>query len=159
MRNLLCGRGVRTTILCPICLHDVEHLLHIFLDCNFAKERWKSVRLEFDSTTVESCSDWLLHILNTKDNAAMIKVATVLWGIWSSRTMKIWEHKTVTPVLTMHRSSQQINQWREAQSNRLKFLAAGNQTVEQGVTKWVAPVEDFLTVNVGASLKQGTPSL
>lgn len=37
VRNLLRGRGVQTTIICPMCGSDVEHLLHIFLDCNFAK--------------------------------------------------------------------------------------------------------------------------
>lgn len=41
IRKLLRGRGIQTTILCPMCGLDVEHLLHIFLDCKFTKECWR----------------------------------------------------------------------------------------------------------------------
>lgn len=31
VRNLLRGKGVPTTIMCPICNVDVEHMAHLFL--------------------------------------------------------------------------------------------------------------------------------
>lgn len=65
VRNLLRGRGVNTTIICPMCERDVEHLLHIFLDCNFGKDCWRTLGLEFNTDDVESCVDWVLRYLAT----------------------------------------------------------------------------------------------
>lgn len=36
VRNVLRGKGVTLPIVCPMCETDVEHLLHVFFDCNFA---------------------------------------------------------------------------------------------------------------------------
>lgn len=40
VRNLLRGKGVRVPISCVMCIGDVEHLMHLFLDCGFAKACW-----------------------------------------------------------------------------------------------------------------------
>lgn len=57
VHNLLRGKGVDTTIMCPMCLNDVEHLMHIFLDYNFAKECWKIMSMELDPSNIESCPE------------------------------------------------------------------------------------------------------
>lgn len=56
VRNLLRGRGVQTIIICPMCSSDVEHLLHIFLDCDFVKACWEDMGLNYNTIAVESCS-------------------------------------------------------------------------------------------------------
>lgn len=53
VRNMLRGRGVQTTIVCPMCMTDVEHLFHIFHDCRFAKECWRILQLNFDTSRME----------------------------------------------------------------------------------------------------------
>lgn len=89
VRNLLRGRGVQTTIICPMCGVDVEHLLHVFLDCRFANACWRVLGLEFDTSTIESCPDWLLQSLASESHERLVQVATVLWGIWSARNLKV----------------------------------------------------------------------
>lgn len=37
VRNLLRGKGVRSTIMCPMCGSDIEQLLHIFFYCEYAQ--------------------------------------------------------------------------------------------------------------------------
>lgn len=37
VRNLLRGKGVRTTIMCPMCGSDIEHLLHVFFYYEYAQ--------------------------------------------------------------------------------------------------------------------------
>lgn len=63
---LLRSRGVYTKIMCPMCGNDVEHLLHIFLDCPFAKGYWTIMNLEFNVAAVESCPEWVLQLLATE---------------------------------------------------------------------------------------------
>lgn len=37
-----------TTIICPMCERDIEHLVHLFFDCSFAKECWCNSGLSYD---------------------------------------------------------------------------------------------------------------
>lgn len=93
MRNLLRSKGVQTTIICPMCQIDVEHLLHVFLDCSFAKSCWSALGLQFDTSRVESAPEWLLEKLSNEDKEVLVQIAVVLWGIWSVRNLRVWEQK------------------------------------------------------------------
>lgn len=89
VRNILRIKGIQTSIICPVCTNDVEHVLHVFLDCYFAKECWRILGLDFDTSQVETCSEWLLQRLVEKDNEHLVSIAMKLWGIWSARNMKV----------------------------------------------------------------------
>lgn len=72
-----------------MCEHDIEHLLHIFFDCEFAKLCWRVMNLEFNMSTVEYASEWLLQKLAGESQDIRVKIATILWCIWSARNMKV----------------------------------------------------------------------
>lgn len=91
VRNVLRGRGVNTTIICPMCKVDVEHLFHIFLDCKFAKDCWNTIGLNPTSDNAESCGEWILQWLANFDHETALSMTTVLWGIWTARNLKVWE--------------------------------------------------------------------
>lgn len=74
-----------------MCIYDVEHPLHIFLDCKFAKDYWNYSGLEFDATTTESLAEWLLGKFAQEDHDIYVLIATGLWGIWYARNQKVWE--------------------------------------------------------------------
>lgn len=59
IRSLLRGRGIQTTILCPMCGTDVTHVLHIFLDCTFTKNCRRALGWEFNTNFIESFLEWL----------------------------------------------------------------------------------------------------
>lgn len=101
VRNILRGRGVQTTILCPMCGVDVEHLLYVFLDCKFVKDCWKYMSLEFDTSEIESLPEWLLQRLGEENHEKMVRMTMVLWGIWNARNMRMWDNKVVTGELAM----------------------------------------------------------
>lgn len=82
IRNQLRFRGIPITIMCLLCAVDVEHLLHVFFDCTFAKACWQAAGLGFDMSQVSSPSEWLLNILETSNHDENMKIAIVLWEIW-----------------------------------------------------------------------------
>lgn len=90
VRNKLRGRGVPVTIGCPMCVGEVEHLCHMFFDCKFAQECWKIVGLSFNTRDVEYMYEWLLQLLVNGLDDVMIKVSSVLWGVWFSRNKRIF---------------------------------------------------------------------
>lgn len=98
-----------------VCTIDIEHVLHVFLDYHFAKKCWKISRLDFDTSQVETCSEWMLQRLINEDNEHLVSIATGLWGIWSARNMKVWENKIITHELAVQRSSNLVVQWQSMQ--------------------------------------------
>lgn len=92
------------------------------------------------------------------EQCCKIKIASVLWGLWFSRNLKVWENKMVTPQITMDWSVKHITEWQTARKTKLSRLQTNTQSAVQGSTKWVAPVEGKLKVNVDASVVAGTPS-
>lgn len=63
VRKRLRTKGVSLPISCPMCNVDIEHLIHFFYDCRFAKHCWNHVGLSYDWNSVESVPDWLLNKL------------------------------------------------------------------------------------------------
>lgn len=60
VHNMLIGKGVNVTIMCPMCNMDVEHLLYIFFDCRFALDCWKVMNMTYDMREAISVPNWLL---------------------------------------------------------------------------------------------------
>lgn len=65
VRLRLSSKGIRLPIICPMCSLDIEHLLHVFFDCQFAHQCWNNVGLVFDMSRVEEAPVWLLSMLST----------------------------------------------------------------------------------------------
>lgn len=87
---------MNSTIIFQMCERDIEHLLHIFFDCKFAKDCWQVMNLEFNMANVENASDWLLQKLSGEPKDVNVQIATVLWGIWYARNLKVWDSKRLT---------------------------------------------------------------
>lgn len=50
---------MNSTIIFQMCERDIEHLLHIFFDCKFAKDCWQVMNLEFNMANVENAAETL----------------------------------------------------------------------------------------------------
>lgn len=102
MRNILRGKGISVPISCPMCIGDIEHLLHLFFDCKFAKDCWRCVGLEYEMQIVENAPSWFLEKLASETHDNLVKIETVVWGVWFTRNKKIFEGKCLTPTAAMH---------------------------------------------------------
>lgn len=155
VRNLLRGKGVETTIMCPMCGIDIEHVRHLFFECLFAIECWQKVGLSFDMSDVEYASSCMLDVIS-KENAENIqRMAIVLSGIWFSRNKKIWEGKIISPAIAIDLSNKQVQDWKEA--NRRRYPGPANTVVpsKENQEVWQPPLQGQHKLNVDASLYKG----
>lgn len=80
VRIRLRNKGVSIPIMCSLCNVDIEHLLHLFFDCQYASSCWQSVGLVYDMREVTSALDWLLKKLELANHDEIIKICVTLWG-------------------------------------------------------------------------------
>lgn len=152
VRYRLRDKGVRVSMSCELCTGDIEHLLHLFVDCKFAKECWQYTGMTHDISTVENAQEWFLQVFSTEKDEYLINLATVMWGIWWTRNKKVWEGKVISPSMAMDWSRKQVSEWREANKKKNKCLYNVQEKGEQHVKNWKAPEEGTIKLNVNASV-------
>lgn len=143
--------------MCPMCNLDVDHLLHSFFDCQFADSCWLSVGLKYNMEQVHSAPSWLLEKLETSRGDEVIRICTVLWGIWSWRNKKVWEDRIISPAAAMESSCRQVKEWRDARKV-ITGTSNGNGSLRKLECKWRAPATGTFKLNVDASFFAGANS-
>lgn len=78
VRNRLSLKGIRVPKTCPMCVCDIEHMIHLFYDCSFAVECLHHVVLSYNWSIVESAHEWLLYKLNTATTEEPNKICVTL---------------------------------------------------------------------------------
>lgn len=90
VRYLIRGKGVATTIICPMCEVDIEHMCHLFCKCPYVVGCWQQLGLDTHLQVVESAPEWLLDVIN-KENAMVIEKCYGAFG--SPETRKYGKEK------------------------------------------------------------------
>lgn len=151
VRMKLSAKGIRLPITCPMCSVDVEHLLHLFFDCRFAKKCWDHIGIRFDMSCVEDASSWLLQQLSSAKENDLLRICTVLWGVWCWSNKFVWEGKSIPAPLAMDSSVKHVEEWKVARSNTV--ATAQHQKVQncRSRVRWYPPEPNVLKVNVDAT--------
>lgn len=116
VRSRLSAKGIHLPITCHMCNADVEHLLHIFFDCTFAKQCWHYMGFDLDMNSVEYTPDWLLDKLFNASGEELNKICVTLWGIWIWRNKRVWENQSGSAALAIDSSLNVVLEWRKARN-------------------------------------------
>ena len=158
VRRRLSSKGLHIPITCPMCMQDIEHMLHLFYDCKFAQECWNHVGLVYDWSQVEVAQEWLLQKLSTANMDELLKICVVLWGIWYWRNKKVWDGKLVTSKFAMDSSFRLHAEWVQARKKADAASVDGREEMriaDKPCTRWIPPATGTLKLNVDASVFPG----
>lgn len=139
-------------IICPMCNVDIEHMVHVFFDCQFASQCWSYADLSHDMSLVEYASDWLIQKINDGTNDEICRIAIVLRGIWFGRNKKVWDNKFVGSSLAVDWSNKVVMDWRSAMASKNLQTNRGDRGVKEVVHRWKPPEEGNFKVNVDTSV-------
>ncbi|GJY48454.1 RNA-directed DNA polymerase, eukaryota, reverse transcriptase zinc-binding domain protein [Tanacetum coccineum] len=80
------------SILCPICLEDIETVNHIFFSCNMAKDLWSMFAIwwDIDIPVCANVSEWFEWL---DDLAVSNKVRSYIDGVGDSLMWHIWKFR------------------------------------------------------------------
>lgn len=97
-----------------MCIGKVEHMRYLFFKCNFTKECLKQIGLNCDMWNMDNSHEWVLHTLANGSDDELIKISSVLLGVWFARNKRIFENKNMTPASVISWSGKQIIEWQLA---------------------------------------------
>lgn len=140
-----------------MCEGDIEHMNHLFLDCKYAKDCWLEVNLDFGAREEEYIHEWLLNMLAIAPEVVLIKIASVLWGIWFARNKRIFEGRIMSAACAVHWSYMQVKEW-QAANQRNNVASSNDEQCTRSDQKWKPPAVDQLKINVDASVIEGQNS-
>ncbi|KAL8127779.1 hypothetical protein AgCh_014632 [Apium graveolens] len=157
-RKRLSERGIRIGITCPMCLSDIEHMTHLFFECEFARGCWEHANLVYDWSEVEYAHDWLLSKVSSAPMEEVSKICVVLWGVWHWRNKKVWDAKLVSSAFAMDSSFSIQREWLEAKGSQVVVSSHTSRVKHQEVHKWKCPDASTIKINVDAPVFQNAQS-
>uniref|UniRef100_A0A803N6G3 Reverse transcriptase zinc-binding domain-containing protein n=1 Tax=Chenopodium quinoa TaxID=63459 RepID=A0A803N6G3_CHEQI len=97
----LAQRYVTSETVCQICGGEVENIMHVFFNCNYAVDIWRYS--DFGDLLNDAPADsflmrwrWLREKIN---NADLLKIDALLWASWRCRNLHIFEHTQPNAVM------------------------------------------------------------
>ncbi|XP_031127524.1 uncharacterized protein LOC116029616 [Ipomoea triloba] len=95
--------------------NKVESVSHVFICCAFAVNVWRISHIDIPDGARLSFSAWFEQILNTLDAKEIIKVAAILYAVWSARNSAVWEAKVPTPASVVALAGRAVHNWQLSQ--------------------------------------------
>ena len=117
-RTRLRSRGMQLNDACVTCDATPESPMHLFAECNFARECWRYNASNISPRAMEGFREWLCRLMQEKDNKSMRKIAEVMWGIWGHRNSKLWRGTSQTPQQCVRACYRFLKEWDEANKEK-----------------------------------------
>jgi len=122
-RVRLISRGVKCPSACVTCDDPHEDSYHLFFHCKIAIDVLNAVNVwhliapylnQFDNAS------YITFNLLQKLYASQVEnVVTIMWSIWKSLNLKLWQQVSESTVTIMERAKHLLKGWKKANRNRV----------------------------------------
>ncbi|XP_043814095.1 uncharacterized protein LOC110619045 [Manihot esculenta] len=152
--SLLQSRRVPVDSMCPLCHEAPETILHILVQCPFARSCWLSSPLGWPAFSAPSLREWfsLAFLTASAENASLILM--ICWALWHNRNNVVWKAQGRTASGVFFMALNFLQQWRGVCSDSTSCT-----NVVSALTVWSPPPQGWIKVNIYASLNLQRSSL
>jgi hypothetical protein len=109
-RARLLDKGVNCTSFCDVCDESYEDTTHLFFDCPRARNVWQHSLLLSKVVSVmqnsNTAAEIIFTLLQELPQGQAEQFATLLWRVWKSRNLRVWENVTDTWQVIVERAKQ-----------------------------------------------------
>jgi len=149
----LSSRGVSCPLDCVQCNINYEYSIHILIKCPKVVQVWCDVNL-WDTINRVLRQDYNIHalifiLLQQFSSGQCELMATIMWSLWKSRNMKLWQQQNELNSHVLHRATHLLDEWRATQT--IKSTAAPNPPTRQEEDNWKKPTPGKYKCNIDAS--------
>ncbi|KAG8638031.1 hypothetical protein MANES_15G185801v8 [Manihot esculenta] len=118
---------------CPLCHVALENVLHILIQCPFARSCWLSSPLGWPAPSASSLNEWFSLAFSSAsvENASLMLM--ILWGLWQNRNNVVWKGQGQT-------------------ANAARVVSSVSTIVDPARPIWSPPPHGWIKANIDASL-------
>jgi len=101
-----------------MCDDPHEDSYHIFFHCKTAIDVWNAANVWHliapSLNQFDNAPDIIFNLLQKLSASQVENVVTIMWSIWKSRNLKLWEHVSESTVTILERAKHLLECWRKA---------------------------------------------
>lgn len=152
LKATLKARGISLCPICPLCGQDYENSHHLFKYCPMTMLAWKEIN-SISKITEHADFDMWLKINLTSTDCSFLNIphgslfAYMLWNIWLSRNLKIFQHAPFHPISVFTDTKKHASEW--------FFLAESNISITRPhntlLVCWQPPNHGWFKCNTDGS--------
>lgn len=90
-----------TNSMCQVCHSDSETILHVLVQCPYAKDVWCRSRFGVFVMNGDSFMDWLQTMFNIVRQESWSRLAVILWFLWRHKNNCVWKDKSIAAQVLM----------------------------------------------------------
>ncbi|KAM7262379.1 hypothetical protein ACFE04_021456 [Oxalis oulophora] len=154
----LIQKGLTMDPTCLFCSFE-EDTLHVLLLCERAGAVW-SYWDRNDLLQADSIRDLFVLVFNDADVSKQQQFCFLIWKLWSTRNLALWQGKTLAPTHVFHDAIECFLSWQESsslRSNRMDNSVDAHQRISRftagfdNQVQWTAAVDGALFSSLGKS--------
>ncbi|XP_021629642.1 uncharacterized protein LOC110627603 [Manihot esculenta] len=132
---------------CPLCHVAPENVLHILIQCPFARSCWLSSPLGWPAPSASSLNEWfsLAFSYASVENASLMLM--ILWALWQNRNNVVWKGQGQTASGVFFMALNFLQQWKAA-----RVVSSVSTIVNPARPIWSPPPHGWIKANIDASL-------
>ncbi|XP_043810323.1 uncharacterized protein LOC122723137 [Manihot esculenta] len=132
---------------CPLCHVAPENVLHILIQCPFARSCWLSSPLGWPAPSTSSLNEWFSLAFSSAsvENASLMLM--ILWALWQNRNNVIWKGQGQTASGVFFMALNFLQQWKAA-----RVMSSVSTIVDPARPIWSPPPHGWIKANIDASL-------
>ncbi|XP_043813957.1 uncharacterized protein LOC110609368 [Manihot esculenta] len=132
---------------CPLCHVAPENVLHILIQCPFARSCWLSSPLGWPAPSASSLNEWFSLAFSSAsvENASLMLM--ILWALWQNRNNVVWKGQGQTASGVFFMALNFLQQWKAA-----RVVSSVSTIVDPARPIWSPPPHGWIKANIDASL-------
>lgn len=138
-------KGIPNVEKCKRCGLEEDNV-HVLLLCSWANQVWAHVEGLPNSSQFSSFRDWFGSMCLANHHEILEIVSVCAWQVWCARNELYFENSMLSPTSCFKRASDMLDEYKNANA------AARHDTKCRAPSKWCAPEQDSVKLNVDAAV-------
>ncbi|KAH9679250.1 rnase h domain-containing protein [Citrus sinensis] len=144
------NRKIQVLPLCSVCNAYNESVIHILVDCGFAKSCWIASPVGYIGQT-SSFLEWLGLIFSRCSKEDCDLAAMICWKIWAHRNDKVWNNRSGRVYQILNSAGHLLYQWQSLRKQAM-FTDVDESSSVHGAVCWKRPHVGWVKCNVDAAV-------
>lgn len=144
------NRKIQVLPFCSVCNAYNESVIHILVDCGFAKSCWIASPVGYIGQT-SSFLEWLGLIFSRCSKEDCDLAAMICWKIWAHRNDKVWNNRSGRVYQILNSAGHLLYQWQSLRKQAM-FTDVDESSSVHGAVCWKRPHVGWVQCNVDAAV-------